>query len=238
MKRRLLEKIFRYAVSHNVQQLDISVTCRIQQYPPRNISCHTLTSLNLSVNTEIGRQIPIFPNSLKFPALTNLCLSYFYFRGTGDDRCVEPFSEFKNLNSLVIHFCKVIDAESLFISSATLVNLRVETYTHFYHKLELCTPNLCSFAFKGNPFQKLCRSNSHLSSIKHVNIDVQVWSNVENHPLVLLNWLVELALMESLTVSSDTLKVLKNLALDPFSLFITTIFFICLFYYFIVFKFF
>jgi hypothetical protein len=232
MNRGLLEKIFKYAVSHNVQQLDIFVTCYIQQYPPRNISCHTLTSLNLSVNTEIGRQIPIFPNSLKYPVLTNLCLSYFYFRGTGDDRCVEPFSEFKNLNSLVIHFCKVIDAESLFISSATLVNLRVETYTHFYHKLELCTPNLCSFAFKGNPLQKLCRSNSHLSSIKHVCIDVLVWSKVKNHPLVLLNWLVELAHMESLTVSSATLKVLKNLAFDPFSLFTTT-FFICLFYYFI-----
>jgi hypothetical protein len=50
----------------------------------RNISCHTLTSLNLSVDNEIGLQIPIFSNSLKFPALTNLCLSYFYFRGTGD----------------------------------------------------------------------------------------------------------------------------------------------------------
>ncbi|GAU49884.1 hypothetical protein TSUD_408230 [Trifolium subterraneum] len=37
----------------------------------------------------------------------------------------------------------------------------------------------------------------------------EVWSNVENHPLVLLNWLVELALMESLTVYSTTLKVLS-----------------------------
>ncbi|GAU38250.1 hypothetical protein TSUD_119300 [Trifolium subterraneum] len=50
---------------------------------------------------------------------------------------------------------------------------------------------------------------SNLSSVKHVNIvDVTSLSD-QNTPLILLNWLVELANIESLTVSLNTLTVLS-----------------------------
>ena len=41
------------AVSHNVQQLQISITCDIQQFPPCLFLCRTLTSLRLCVHCRI-----------------------------------------------------------------------------------------------------------------------------------------------------------------------------------------
>ncbi|KAI5410674.1 hypothetical protein KIW84_055986 [Lathyrus oleraceus] len=78
----------------------------------------------------------------------------------------------------------------------------------YNYKFELSTPNLQSFDFTDNPVQKLSESRNNLSSIKHVNIDVQIRLSLENYPLILLNWLTELALIESLTVSSSTLEIL------------------------------
>ncbi|KAK2440186.1 hypothetical protein QL285_011624 [Trifolium repens] len=73
----------------------------------------------------------------------------------------------------------------------------------------LSTPSLCTFVYLGIPRQKLCESTSDLSSIKYVTIDVCHKSNSKNTALSLLNWLVELANIESLTVSLNTLKVLS-----------------------------
>jgi hypothetical protein len=46
--RSLLQKIIKYAVSHNVQHLLIDYTCDIEHFPSCFFKCHTLTSLNLS----------------------------------------------------------------------------------------------------------------------------------------------------------------------------------------------
>lgn len=52
-------------------------------------------------------------------------------------------------------------------------------------------------------------SKSNLSSIKHVDFGVGL--NSADSPLVLFNWLVELANIESLTVSYTTLQVLSSI---------------------------
>jgi hypothetical protein len=143
------------------------------------------------------------------PALTSLCLKYFAFRFSGDDNSAEPFSSFNSLKSLFIHSCLdkqnhfIFDAQNLFISNATLVYLRIKTSSDTRCKIKLSTPSLNSFDFEGDPIP--C---SNLSSIKHVKIDVTIWSHIIMYPLVLLNWLVELSLIESLTVASSTLEVL------------------------------
>lgn len=207
IQHRLLKRIIKYAFSHNVKILDIWMGCTTEPFPLCYFSSHTLTSLNLT--TSLLRCCrSIFPNSLNFPSLTNLNIRYFVFQSSGDDGYAEPFSALKSLNTLIIDCCKVHDEEILSISSATLVNLTIRMIPSYNYKFELSTPNLHSFDFTGNPVQKLSKSHNNLSSIKHVNIDVQIRLSLENYPLILLNWLTELALVESLTVSSRTLEVL------------------------------
>jgi len=66
MEPHILKRILKYAFSHNVQQLRI--TCDIQQFPRTFFSCHTLTSLKLSLGLAT-----LFPNSLNMAAITDLC---------------------------------------------------------------------------------------------------------------------------------------------------------------------
>ncbi|RHN64601.1 putative leucine-rich repeat domain, L domain-containing protein [Medicago truncatula] len=219
MKPTLLPRIIEYTVSHNVQHLILDYTCHIEDFPSCIFSCRTLTSLNLSgfIYNAILSHKPIFRNSLNLPALTNLSLKYFGFC-RGDDGCVEPFSTFKMLNSLVIDCCIVLDAQKLCISSAKLVNLSIlmwdsvpETYVGIYFGIELYAPSLHTFAFTGRYTPKLFGSKSVLSSIKHVSIDLRCYLNLESRETssILLNWLVELANIESLSFCSNTIKVLS-----------------------------
>ncbi|KAK2398550.1 polcalcin Phl p [Trifolium repens] len=73
-------------------------------------------------------------------------------------------------------------------------------------------PSLHTFAFTGEEyFHKLYGSKSVLSSIKHVYIDVVCYWNLRRtDPSNLLDLLVELANIESLTITSTTLMVLSN----------------------------
>jgi hypothetical protein len=199
---RRLEIILGYIVSHNVQQIRINVET-IQHFPPCLFSCHNLTSLRISNDYIYGDRI-LFPNSLNFPALTSLSLSYFNF-SVSDDGRVEPFSAFNKLNSLIIKYCKVLDNQNLCVSSATLAHLTIKNCD-----FELYTPSLRTFVYKGYlKVQRLCGSKSNLSSIKHANIEVSIHSlKSVKTSLVLRNWLVELANIESLTISSTALQVL------------------------------
>lgn len=53
IERRLLRRFVKYAVSHNVQRLHISLFCDIEHIPSRIFSCQTLTSLHLTVGANI-----------------------------------------------------------------------------------------------------------------------------------------------------------------------------------------
>ncbi|KEH32811.1 F-box/FBD/LRR-repeat protein At1g78750 [Medicago truncatula] len=218
MEHSLLQRIIKYVVSHNVQHLIMDFPCDINHFPSCFFSCQTLTSLNLSgFHILFGHKL-IFPNFLNLPALTSLSLKYFAFQRGDDNVCVEPFSTFKMLNSLIIDCCIVMDAQNLCISSTKLVSFTIlmcdcdlETYIGTYFELELYAPCLHTFSFTGLYIPKLFGSKSFLYSIKHLNIHLWCYWNLksaETSPL-LLNWLVELANIESLTVSSNTLEVLS-----------------------------
>lgn len=178
-------------------------------FPPSFFSSHTLTSLELSLGTGA-----LFPNSLNFPAITDLSLHKFTFC-VSNDGCANPFSALNKLISLVLESCIVRDEQKLSISSATLTYLTIlNLWVGF--KFELSTPSLSNFVvYCGAPLQKLCGSTCNLPSIKHVNIIIHGRRelNSADTPLVLFNWLIELANIESLMVCLDTLKVLYKMFL-------------------------
>jgi hypothetical protein len=165
---------------------------------------------------------PVFPNSLNLPALTSLSLKYFAFvPSDDDDACVDPFSVFKMLNTLIIDHCIVLNAQKLCISSTKLVNLTIlmwnlanETqYIGIYFGIELHAPSLHTFVLTGRFTPKLFGSKSVFSSIKHVSIGLRchfATPKSRETSSLLLTWLVELANIESLTFFSNTLEVLYH----------------------------
>jgi hypothetical protein len=203
---RLLKKVVNYAISHNVQELKLSYLCDIELISNSIFSCETLTCLKLSAYPRKDiKEKTLFPKSLNLPALTILHLGNFAFCACDNNAQVEPFSTFKRLNSLVLSNCALKDAVILCISSATLVNFTVRSYSYDFYKIEFCTPSLGTFAFIGKPFQRL--SGSTLSYVKHVDIDAEILSMEMEPPLFLLNWLFKLTNTKSLTVTASTLQV-------------------------------
>jgi len=210
----LFQMIVKYAITHNIQHLLMNFPCHIDLFPSCFFSCHTLTSLNLSGLRILFGRIQIFPKNLNLPALTSLSLKYIALHRS-DDGCVEPFSTFNMLNRLTIDCCIVQDAQNLCISSTKLVNLTIRMrdcdleITGTYFGLELHAPSLQTFAFTGPYTPKLFASKNVLSSIKHANIHVTCYWNSkarETSPF-LLNWLVVLTNIESLTICLYTLEV-------------------------------
>ncbi|XP_024634399.1 putative FBD-associated F-box protein At5g22720 [Medicago truncatula] len=122
--------------------------------------------------------------------------------------CAEPFSALSKLNTLIIRQFRVLDAQTLCISNTTLVNFTMETYYDYkdIRKLELFTPSLTNFSFTGTP--NLILSVSHPCSITHLYVNAEdIVGFVKEDSAVLLSWLLELANIKSLTVSSNTLQV-------------------------------
>jgi hypothetical protein len=224
----LFQKTLKDAVSHNVKHLKLILDVpTIEYFSSCCFSCLTLTSLNLkaSHNTWFySAQPQIFPNSLNLPALTTLSLEYFAFRRS-DDGYVEPFSAFNMLNTLIIRSCVVLDGQKyLRISSTKLCNLTIHLYLdQHYHNIPGSTfgielyyaPSLHTFAFTCDEYiHKLSGSKSILSSIKHVYFDVVYYGNLRRrNQSNILDLLVELTNIESLTITSTTLVVLYIVSL-------------------------
>jgi hypothetical protein len=111
------------------------------------------------------------------------------------------------LNTLIIKNCKVLSAQTLYISTTTLVNLTIIGYDR-HDSYNLSTPSLLDFSFIGNANQKLC--GSHLSSVKRLYIDVYriKWNDTVEEDSSLLLWLLDFTNITSLKVSHCTLEVL------------------------------
>ena len=206
MEPHVLDTILQYAVSHNIQRLDIYVKCDIQHFPSCLFACDTLTSLFFYV-TPICYNKPkiLFPNSLNMPSLTSLRLGYVTFRGGP-----ELFMAYPRLKSLEIGHFEILGEENLCISSTTFVRLSIEFGFEPKNdrKIELFTPCMCAFAFIGTPFQILC--GSPLRSVKHLEIEADMGWNYAEAPSILLRWLLEISDIESLIVCSNTLQVYLN----------------------------
>ncbi|XP_045826043.1 F-box/LRR-repeat protein At4g14103-like isoform X1 [Trifolium pratense] len=208
----LLKKILNYVCSHSshLEELGISVNGDSSLIMSCVSSCRALTSLMLSVYPRGGifgsNYETLFPKSLNLPALTSLDLTNFVFCGD-ENGCAEPFSAFTKLNSLVLSSCTGRDAQVLNISSETLVNLALHYNSSEFPKIELSAPSLCTFTFTGTPRQKICGSG--LSSVKQVNISADIISRCDAAPMILLSWLLDLANVKSLTVTSTALWMLS-----------------------------
>ncbi|KAK2452543.1 F-box/LRR-repeat protein [Trifolium repens] len=118
--------------------------------------------------------------------------------------------------------CVVLDGQKyLRISSTKLCNLTIHLYLdQHYHNISGSTfgielyyaPSLHTFAFTCDEYiHKLSGSKSILSSIKHVYFDVVYYGNLRRrNQSNILDLLVELTNIESLTITSTTLVVLSN----------------------------
>ncbi|XP_057425718.1 F-box protein At4g22280-like [Lotus japonicus] len=204
----LIKRIVNYAVSRNVQRLGIDVEFDMQHLLPCIFTCHTLTSLKLIVYPKgYSRGSTLLPESLNLPALTTLHLGKFTFCSSGNNRA-DPFSAFKRLKSLIIDRCDLKDAETLYISSLTLVSLALlDPPSQTFYKVELSTPCLHRLACTGSP--SLYLDDSGLSSVQEVDIDIDMYSYSPVPPLILLCWLQGFVNVRSLTVSTNTLQVLS-----------------------------
>jgi hypothetical protein len=134
---RILETIVSYAISHNVQQLGLSVSTDIAQIPDNMFSCQTLTHLKLAIYSRGGHHI-LFPESLNLPALTSLQLENLRFCAADNGRA-EPFSTFNKLSSLLISNCTMSGVGgTLCISNVTLVNFTLYNQLSKFYKIDLC----------------------------------------------------------------------------------------------------
>ncbi|KAI5386292.1 hypothetical protein KIW84_072723 [Lathyrus oleraceus] len=206
----LLEKILNCVYSHNAHIRQLEISAISQSYPILSCvsSCKALTSLKLSLYN-IGNKNyseTLFPKSLNLPLLTSLYLVNFTFCGF-ENGCVEPFSPFTKLNSLVIRHSKIKKAHILHISNETLVDLAMRYNSFNFVEIQLSTPSLCRFTFPDSLDQKICGTG--LSCVKHVNIDAPQNSYLMKHRFVLLGWLRDLASVESLKLTSITLQILS-----------------------------
>jgi hypothetical protein len=201
----LIKGVANYAISYDIQRLGLSVYCDIEQLPPSIFSCKTITYLNLSIYPIGYGRKTVFPKSFNMPALTTLNLGNFDFCASDNNSRAEPFSVFNRLNTLVLRQCGMRDTLTLCISSATLVNFSMHSHSYEFYEIELCTPNLGTFAFIGKPYQKV--SGSGLSYVKHVDINAEILSMDMQPPRFLLSWLLELVNTKSLTVTASTLQV-------------------------------
>ncbi|XP_058785053.1 F-box protein At1g60400-like [Vicia villosa] len=221
----MLTWIVNYAILHNVQRLQLSGTSGIAQIPLALFSSNTLTHLTLSISNHDIQQFSLnlpsltylklstyhdgenlFPKSLNLPALSTLELDNFTF-SVGDNGCAKPFSTFNMLKRLLISDCSVKGLGTLCISNATLVNFTMFNDLNRYYKIDLCTPSLSTFAFRGIPYQDIFGSN--ISLLKHVDIDAGVFPYSSGPPLFLFKWLSEFANIKSLTVTATTLQAIS-----------------------------
>jgi hypothetical protein len=237
MEPKLLKKILNYVCSHNthLQQLRINVTADSCLILNCVSTCRALTSLKLAhPGNRKNYKETLLPTSLNLPLLTSLDLTYFTFYG-GENGCVEPFSAFTKLNSLVIRHCTVKDARILSISSETLVDLTMLNNSSDFDKIVLSLPpSLSVFTFTGVHVLKICGNG--LSSVKQVTIVAHDYEASVKYPSILLSWLQGLANVESLKVTSTTLQVpchvfkLYFYFLISYSSFLFTLFLISFFF--------
>ncbi|XP_058782727.1 putative F-box/LRR-repeat protein At3g18150 isoform X2 [Vicia villosa] len=219
----LVSRILKYAFSHNVRSLLLDFeTLKPNSF---SFSSSTLKSLKLTCGDFVFGVNTEFPNSLHFPALTTLSLSYFTFT-SNHDGCAEPFSTFNMLTTLIINQCVVLNEKNLCISNTRLESLSITMHRHNYpgtlFKIELCAPNLHTFSYIGNHISKLVGSKSIFSSIKQLIINVRCFDMYVGYSPIICNWLDEISNIESLTLDTYTLEVLSCfpdfLKLEPPSL--------------------
>jgi len=168
-----LNRLMKYVVLHNVQQLTISTTLNSKpntMFRPYIFSCQSLTFLKVSVNS-CDPSIIVLPESLNMPAIRSLHLECCTFTASGRDY-VEPFSTCHKLDSLTVEFCALQHGvKFLTVSNKNLSRLTVNGCIQIsFFQIELSTPNLRSLVVLGHnsyPFLTSC----NLSLVEKLTIE-------------------------------------------------------------------
>ncbi|KAJ0531328.1 putative leucine-rich repeat domain superfamily [Helianthus annuus] len=173
---KILNKVFRYAFSQGVKELDASIirSRKDKSWPIGPIKSHTttwdsLTSLKLSSNSNMGCSfLGLDPRSKAFKNLTNLYLKRVIIT------VLDPFSGFPALKKLTLVCCNLhIDGtNTLNVHAPQLSELTIYYYSQYVNRCELNTPNLEYFECRGSNFPRLqTRDPDGLSVLETVVID-------------------------------------------------------------------
>ncbi|KAK7315137.1 hypothetical protein VNO77_33669 [Canavalia gladiata] len=217
----LLAKLVKYATSHYVEQLKIDtfVYARAKRrivFSRSMFSSHSLKYLDISFR-DSSRTITL-PKTLNLPMLIECHLKDVAF-SSGRNRA-KPFSGCKQLKTLVINNCTLENAQTLCIFNDSLSNLTIWFGILFDHsyKVKISAPNLKSFTFvsclnASNTTHQLFKNN--LEFLEEARIEVlcsKVSLKIAN---TLKSWLKKLSNVKSLTLCSETLKVLSSISNFP-----------------------
>ncbi|KAJ7946041.1 F-box family protein [Quillaja saponaria] len=201
----LLKRFFRYAVSHDIQQLSMAVSLNFT-FPPSFLTCKSLTTLRIE-NWD-GEEIP---NSLDFPMLATLELRQIRFP-SGENGCLNPFSNCSKLKTLILDNCSYPKSSILCISAPQVANL---TFHHNCimsdcYNIKLSSPNLSSFVFIG--FLPPLLSAEDIPFLDKLEIQARrspVLEQDQKSALVLLEMLTVLSTAKSITLSASTVEILS-----------------------------
>lgn len=171
----IFTKLVKHAMSNGLQKLNIVVPSNIG-LPCSIFSCHSLTSIYISVSMYDVKKRTRLPKRLDLPALKSMHLDFVGIQAD-DNGHAEPFSTCTALTDLYIDECVLVYPSSvprevegiLNITNATLSNLTIKnTLTHTKLRPEptfkyvISTPKITSFTVNGSPF----RASSLLERMK------------------------------------------------------------------------
>ncbi|OIW08015.1 hypothetical protein TanjilG_20116 [Lupinus angustifolius] len=212
---RLLNRVSKYAASHNIKELTINTELNLKQdfeLPHSILSCRSLTYLDLSIENNSVRDVKL-PKSLELPALKCLYLTFVTFT-TSDNGCAEPFSKCKVLNTLGIELCSVQnDAKLLCITNSNLSSLTFGTSyaKEESYKVSLCTPKLSSLTTNGYPVHEIS-STCKLPFLEEGNILFNYFDDFPRSSSLLMGWLKVFANVKRMKLSSRALKIINDLS--------------------------
>ncbi|XP_076911982.1 F-box protein At4g22280-like [Bidens hawaiensis] len=132
-----VKRILNYALSHNVQQLNVvCLDHKDIELPPSLFSSQSLKHLSLTAGTYCGYHCFITPTSTwELPVLTTLDLHYVTLCNDQADKCVGFISKCPNLINLTLKRFKTMGSETGFgVSHPRLSNLTLED-GYLYNKV-------------------------------------------------------------------------------------------------------
>ncbi|GKV40745.1 hypothetical protein SLEP1_g48350 [Rubroshorea leprosula] len=213
----LVDKIISFAVSHSVQELDLSL-----KYPIGDLQnvfrCQSLRFLKL----DLFCGLPL-PNSISFASLKTLILCKVYLKS--ENYCFDLFSSCLDLQNLVLDHVILTIWDIFNISAPALVNLTISNIrfhvakdaniTNYasieYQKVVITAPRLTSFSFTRYGPVLLSMDNSPL--LENVNLSMFNYDFLftqDRSFMLLIDMLRQLGNARSLTVSLGLVKFLSQ----------------------------
>ncbi|KAL2998876.1 hypothetical protein AAZX31_09G127400 [Glycine max] len=201
-----LNRLMKYAVSHNCQRLSIKILfyCKFE-VDPVIFSCPSLISLRLSF-TPFGTNCKL-PKSLQLPVLKTLYLHHVCFTAS-DNGCAELFSTCFLLNTLVLERCSLDQyAEVICISNSNLSCLILDNAMEDADTIVLSTPKLSLLTIKDDFCRNKYSSTCNLSFLEKVYVDASGYNEDSSEHL---SWLQLVTNIKEMILSADTISFIRK----------------------------